>query len=578
MASEAPWRSLHPASVVVNLLPTAWRILRNAWPLALAMFWGNRALFLDSFFLFVFVFFPIWRTVLHFLTFRYRVEQGRLELKSGLLNRSVRMLSPDRIQNVELVRNVFHRLSGLVEVRVETASGGDVEGQLSALSEAEAEALMTALEAHRRRVPAETEAGEALVVNTPLDLAWYGLSSVQLGLVAVTVGAFYELSIADPLQAQAGAALLGWAGGSAAIAVVVLGAWLVGSASSIVRHWGFTLTQRGDRLVAEEGLFTQRAVELSTRRVQAVSFKEPVLRRLLGFGTLSVDTAATREAVGGTQLAEAVVPVLTPDAAQSLLQRLFPGLLGALDGTGLTPPHPKALIRGGVAALITGLVLGTASSWFFWPTGLLAFGLIPLLWTDAWLDHRSQGWRVDERHLISRVGWFARTTQIVPLDKLQSLELVQTWFARRWGLAQLRVRVAGTRVTMPWMDLDTAFELELALSERLRVLLATQRGPALVEHEQVHREQEPGDRLGDDAGEDQAAEQQPLPADAQLGVREPDGAGAGPDAHQDHGAPEHAGAERRGLPVEPDLPVEVDPGLGDEHQPVEQEQEPERDL
>lgn len=572
MASdEAPWRSLHPASVVVNLLPTAWRILRNAWPLALAMFWGNRAFMADSLILFVFVFFPIWRTVLHFLTFRYRVEQGRLELKSGLLNRQVRMLAPDRIQNVELVRNVFHRMSGLVEVRVETASGGDVEGQLSALSEAQALELMAALDAHRRQAPSAPEVGEALVENTPLDLAKYGLSSVQLGLVAVAAGAFYELSIADPLQAQAGAALLGWAGGSAAILLVVTGAWLVGSASSIVRHWGFTLTQRGDRLVAEEGLFTQRAVELSTRRVQAVAFKEPVLRRLLGFGTLSVDTAATREAVGGTQLAEAVVPVLSPEAAESLLQRLFPGLVGALDGQGLTPPHPKALIRGVVAAGITGTVLGLAGTWFFWPAGVLAFAVIPFLLVDAWLDYRYQGWRVDGRHLVSRVGWFARTTQIVPLDKLQSLELVQTWFARRWGLARLRVRVAGTRVTMPWMDLDTAFGLELELVERLAELLAAQRRPALPEDQQVHREEEPGDGLGNDAGEDQAAEQQPLSTDSQLGIREPHTGGTEADEGQDHRAPEHAGRQGRGVAIESDLPLQVDPGLGEEDQPVEDE-------
>ena len=64
------------------------------------------------------------------------------EMQSGLLNRQVRVIPPERIQNVELTRNVFHRMSGLVEVRVETASGTDIEGQLSALSEHEALALM----------------------------------------------------------------------------------------------------------------------------------------------------------------------------------------------------------------------------------------------------------------------------------------------------------------------------------------------------------------------------------------------------------------------------------------------------
>ena len=38
---DTPWRSLHPASLAVNLLPQAWRTVRGAWPLLLALFFGG---------------------------------------------------------------------------------------------------------------------------------------------------------------------------------------------------------------------------------------------------------------------------------------------------------------------------------------------------------------------------------------------------------------------------------------------------------------------------------------------------------------------------------------------------------
>lgn len=41
--SEEGWRTLHPASVLVNLLPTAWRALRSLWPLAIALVIGGPA-------------------------------------------------------------------------------------------------------------------------------------------------------------------------------------------------------------------------------------------------------------------------------------------------------------------------------------------------------------------------------------------------------------------------------------------------------------------------------------------------------------------------------------------------------
>ena len=41
MASEVPWRSLHPGSVAVNLIPRMWGVVRSLWPFALAFVYGT---------------------------------------------------------------------------------------------------------------------------------------------------------------------------------------------------------------------------------------------------------------------------------------------------------------------------------------------------------------------------------------------------------------------------------------------------------------------------------------------------------------------------------------------------------
>src|SRR6185503_14051289 len=137
-------------------------------PIALAFVYGQangQGLF-DLGLLLLFFGLAIGNTLVHYLTLRYRLADGRLEIRSGLLNRQARVIAADRVQNVEMVRNVFHRLSGLVEVRIETASGTEVEGLLSALSVADAEALIGALEAARGEVPAaHPDEGDLLVAN-----------------------------------------------------------------------------------------------------------------------------------------------------------------------------------------------------------------------------------------------------------------------------------------------------------------------------------------------------------------------------------------------------------------------------
>ena len=72
--------------------------------------------------------------VIRFLTFRYRLEEDEIVVRSGLLSRRERRVPYDRIQNIDLVRNPLHRLFGVAVARLETASGGRPEAILDALS------------------------------------------------------------------------------------------------------------------------------------------------------------------------------------------------------------------------------------------------------------------------------------------------------------------------------------------------------------------------------------------------------------------------------------------------------------
>ena len=84
------WRSLHPASLAVNLIPQAWRTIKSFWFVFLALLLGEgigessfgTGLF-DLAFVGFFFFLAFARTAVHWATLRYRVADGRLEIKSG---------------------------------------------------------------------------------------------------------------------------------------------------------------------------------------------------------------------------------------------------------------------------------------------------------------------------------------------------------------------------------------------------------------------------------------------------------------------------------------------------------------
>lgn len=451
--TEADWQRLHPASVLVNLVPRAWRVLRGSWPILLALLYGRRgdatALFDLALLLFFFAT-TIGGTLLHWLTLRYRVAGGRLEIESGLVFRQARTLDPSRIQNVELVRNVFHKLSGLVEVRIETASGREVEGMLSALDEASARALMAALDAARSKtleVAAEAPESEAIIDVGAGALVKYGATAFSPAMLLVLFGLGFEAmqvfgdadDVGDRL-ARVGVALGGVA--------LVLAAWGAGVAAALVRHWRFRLTRVGRTLVAEEGLFTRRRVELRPGKVQTLTVEEPLLRRLLRFASVRIRTAAASSEAGGTETAEALVPVVGHDALGAVVARVAPEA-GDLDAVAWRRPHPRALVREVSRALMRTSLLVALAVVFFDAWGLLvALWLVPAL-AFAVLDHRTQGWYIGDDVILARQGFVRRRTTVMPRRKVQSVQLLQGPLLRRTGLARLLLLGAGSSIALP---------------------------------------------------------------------------------------------------------------------------------
>jgi putative membrane protein len=140
-----------------------------------------------------------------YLSFRLRYDADELVIRSGIVFRNVRHVPYARIQNLEAVRNLFHRALGVVEIRVETASGKEPEATISVVP-------LRAFDEMRRRVfegrPAASapsdaahvgalatgaRAGEPVREETLLTLSWRDL--LLCGFIEnkglVVIGALY---------------------------------------------------------------------------------------------------------------------------------------------------------------------------------------------------------------------------------------------------------------------------------------------------------------------------------------------------------------------------------------------------
>ncbi len=465
---DTPWRGLHPSSLLVNLGPRIWQAIKGFWWLILfAVFGGGGVADLIGVGLTGVAGLGVVGALIHFATLRYRVHAGRLEIKQGLLNRQVRVIDPERIQNAELVRNLFHKAFGLVEVRLETAGGMRTEGMLSALDEAAAAALMGELDALRGRAPeAEQRRTEEPVITVGIpELIAYGLTSRTVGTVAVLGGvAAQGLELLEPEEVAHRASGLEAGIVLAVIALAFAVSFGISVGVALTRFWNYRMTRTRTELSAESGLFTRRRARIPLEKVQLTRADEPLLRRLLGYGTLSIETAGLGSLRDDAQASEASVPMVPREELASVSRVAIPAATFDAWSEPLDPPHPRALLRALYSATGRALALAAFCVLTLGPWGAVALVALPLSWFAQWLDHRAQGWRVTDDVVLSRRGFWRRRTSILTRNKVQSVHLVQGPLMRRHGLGRLLVRVAGTQVALP----DIGYNEAAALLERLR--------------------------------------------------------------------------------------------------------------
>ena len=145
------------------------------------------------------------------LTFRYRYDEHELVIRTGLLFRNERHVPYARIQNVDGVQTVFHRLLKVVDVKVQTAGGNEPEATMSVLPVAAFEEMRQRVFEGRRQAALEpsAEAAEAgdvpapppstlLLALSPRELLTYGFVEGRgMVVIAAVFGLVWEFGMAD---------------------------------------------------------------------------------------------------------------------------------------------------------------------------------------------------------------------------------------------------------------------------------------------------------------------------------------------------------------------------------------------
>jgi len=456
-------RRLHPLSWLFVLLA---QLRQFALPLIVVVFAGGRGDRWEWIGAIAALALPL-IAVAQYFSYRFRIADDELIIRSGIFQRNRRHIPFRRIHNVSLHQNLLHRVFGVAEVHLESAGGVKPEAQMRVLSLADAQALEALLQQCGPSLdPATASAAEAAPARALLSLSTSEL--LRLGLVSnrgmVVVAAGIGVLAQSGSQAFAamlkriGENLFGWANGQhlswlgwllAGIALFVAFAALLRVLSmllAVVQFHGFTLHQHGERLSVESGLLTRIRAHIPRHRIQAWTVRESWLQRLLHRQSLSIDSAVV-QATNEQRSLRDLAPIAAPHTVTALLQRLLPA--AGWPDLAWQPLHPRAwrrmvIVPSAVTVLISAVLwlrLGNAA-WF----ALLA---LPWWWLRAHRLAQFAGYALSEQVIAVRSGWPGHYWRLAEIGKLQVVGISSTPFDRRHGMATLWLDTAGANAMQP---------------------------------------------------------------------------------------------------------------------------------
>jgi len=401
----------------------------------------------------------------------FRITGDAVEVRSGILFRTQRKARLDRIQGINVQRPLLARIFGAAKLEISVA-GHDANVTLAYLGSVLADGLRSdvlRLASGVREAEAAAPAGGVAVAASRTAQVGDFVSRRIDDFLAPELdpnAAPPESVVKIPPARLAGSLVLsgftvfviavivllviGSAGGAPWLLIVVLPG-LIGSASFYINRFTkslrYSIAGTPDGVRMGFGLLTTSNETLPPGRIHAVEVLQPLLWRPFGWWQIRIDTAGhTREKGAAGQPNTTMLPVGDQADVAKVLSLVLPAF---------TEEHSAAILEG----------MTSRGRDAFTGSPRRAIWLRPFSWQRT-------GFRMVDGAVLLRRGFVWRSLAVVPLARLQSLELQQGPLDRLLGLAEARFHTVSGPVHPRLGAMDAATGERLFESVAVRAVAA----------------------------------------------------------------------------------------------------------
>ena len=464
--------------------------VKALWPIVLSIFIGRRASStFDDIILYIVIAFAAFNligSVLTYFRFYYYIKDNGVVLDKGVLKKTRTNIPFERIQTINFSQNILHQLFNVVSLEIDTAGANKSEITIDALRKDEAEALRDYILAEKKQIieesgteeekaaVAEKEPSELLLHLKPKDLLKVGFSQNHLRSMGI-IFAFVFTTInqvtdniselfSDQLSQYESYILDNsfFAFLVSAILVLII-SFLFSLINTILKYYDLKLwlSKKGLKLV--RGLLNREEITINKNKVQMVSWSTNPIRRIFKMYTLQISQASSAEV--NVQKSKISVPGSYKAQISKVINMVFPSNYLGVETKRFISPLIKLRIMLFYGVIPTLLGLAT---WFLIEEAAFYFLLIlPLTFFLGRAYYKKRSYEINEELVRSNSGVVGTENVLSQIHKVQAVKIKQSWYQRRKQLATIQLYTAAGEMSIPFITLSEALQLESFILYRI---------------------------------------------------------------------------------------------------------------
>jgi len=414
-------------------------------------------------------------SVINFFKTYFIIQDGELVLFTGIFNKKKMSIPFAKIQTINFEQNIIHQFFSVLRLKVDTAGSEKNEFEFHAIQTEKAHALRDLVMSEKKAFASthdhtlDLDQEETTVIYKPImslsttELFKVGITENHLksgGLIFLFFFWIYqnlqEVGVdVDEYSEEIPDVELGFTFIAFVVAVFLIVSIIISMVRTVVQHYDlqFLRSTRGFKIIS--GLFTKKEISAFDHKIQHISWSDNLLKRLAGFKNLYLNQASSAELTSKQN-------IIIPGCNMSHITEVVRTLFGSVDFESFEMHKIDKRYFYRFTVIITILfTLLSGVAYFLDQTDKIMYGLLIVLYLIGfrYVGYRKKTYGHDGELLYIKGGVFGDKAEVLPIFKIQAIELHQSPYQYRNQLCSISLYTASGRIMIPYIDNDFAKNL-----------------------------------------------------------------------------------------------------------------------